>query len=429
LISPIEAWVAERTGLNERLSAESLRAWQLARIKETIEYARGRSLFYAGRLAGVDSARIASMEDMEGVPFTWPQDLARDPEALACVPAREIGRIITLSTSGSQGPPKRVFFTERDLERTADFFAHGMSTMMRAGQRALILMSDDSRYGIGDLLRRGLARIGAEGEIHGNVRDVPRAIEAARGSDCLVGVPGEVIYMCRAEPGLRPRSVLLSADYVPESVIDAIRDAWHCDVYTHWGMTETGFGGGVQCRAGSGYHLRDADLYVEVVDWETGRRVEPGQYGEIVVTTLAREAMPLIRYRTGDTARMLAGGCPCGGILPVMDKVGGRRANLIPVDDGGPLSVHMLDEICFKYPGIRNYRAELVRMDGMQVLSLTVDADAGLRHEDFSGYLAGSLGIAAKIQIEYARVEPFAGRSKRRILLAGAPGDDRGAGW
>lgn len=417
MISPVQAWVARNTGLNEGLTAATLQEWQMDRVKETIEYARNHCEFYARRLQGVDVKSLASPAHMQRITFTWPEDIIRDPKGLVCVPQRDISRIITLFTSGSSGRPKRIFFTGNDLEKTVDFFAHGMSTMTQRGEKTLILMSGKTEYGIGHLLQKGLERIGAQGQIHGHVKDVYKAVEAAKGFDCLVGVPAEIIYMARTDASLRPKSVLLSADYVPESIIKGIKDTWQCRVFTHYGMTETGFGGGVQCRAGLGYHLRDADLMLEIIDPRTGIQAKPGQYGEVVVTTLDREAMPLIRYRTGDIARMLTGTCACGGILPRLDKVKGRQANIIPLNGGGQLSIHELDELMFAVPGIRNYAAELIISGEVKILQLAVDAVQNLEHEYLPAYLKSKLACDIDIQIRYAQVNPCIGTGKRRIYL------------
>jgi phenylacetate-coenzyme A ligase PaaK-like adenylate-forming protein len=417
MTSPVQAWVAERTGLKERLTAETLNRWQMERVKETIEYARDNCAYYAKRLRDVDTSGLETPYHMQYIPFTRPEDVALHPESFLCVPQREVSRIVTLFTSGSLGRPKRIFFTGRDMEKTVDFFACGMSTMTQSGEKTLVLMSGATEYSIGDLLKKALARIGAEAHIHGNVKDVQRAIVAAKGFDCLVGIPAEVMYMARTDGNLRPKSVLLSADYVPESIIKGIEDRWKCRVFTHYGMTETGFGGGVQCSAGLGYHLRHADLLFEVVDPQSGRQAAPGQYGEVVITTLSREAMPLIRYRTGDMARMLEGICPCGGILPRLDKVMGRYANAIPIEGAGHLSIHRLDEVVFAVPGVRNYSAKLIISDRGNVLSLTVDATNNMDRDRFLGYLNKSIARGVSLQVCYARVSPCTGTAKRRIYI------------
>ncbi len=410
MISPVQPWVAERTNLGEKLTAETLKAWQLDKAQKIIEYARNNSAFYHKHLQGVDESKIMSVQDMQNIPFTYPEDIINDSNAMICVPQQEITRITSLFTSGSQGSPKRIYFTENDLERTIDFFASGMTTMVHSGQAALILMSSQTEHSIADLLQKGLKRIGVFSVIHGNVKDVSAALKAAKDFDCLVGIPAEIMHLCRTDDSLRPESVLLSADFVPESVIKAIEETWHCRVFTHYGMTETGFGGGVQCEAGLGYHLRDADLFIEIVDSKTGAQLPAGQYGEVVLTTLQNEAMPLIRYRTGDIARLLTGSCHCGGILPRLDKVMGRSANIILLENGESISIHDLDEIMFAIPGLVGYTTKLAQGN---LLTLTVDAQFELNAK----LLAKKLPRDIEIIIEYGSVAPFAGKGKRRIYV------------
>ncbi len=104
-----------------------------------------------------------------------------------------------------------------------------------------------------------------------------------------------------------------------------------CEVFAHSGLTETGFGGGVECGAHQGYHLREADLFVEIVDPGTGRPLPDGEPGEIVVSTLCRLAMPLIRYRTGDLGHLLPGPCVCGSPFRRLGAVAGR---IVRTQDG-----------------------------------------------------------------------------------------------
>ena len=85
--------------------------------------------------------------------------------------------------------------------------------------------------------------------------------------------------------------------------------AFSCPVFTHYGMTEMGYGGGVECAALNGYHMREEDLYTEIIDPITRKNVPEGNYGEVVFTTFRREVMPLIRYRTGDIAGFLPKNC------------------------------------------------------------------------------------------------------------------------
>jgi acyl-CoA synthetase (AMP-forming)/AMP-acid ligase II len=157
---------------------------------------------------------------------------------------------------------------------------------------------------VGDLLVEGLARMGAIGIVHGPVQDSEDAIDEilAHRVECLVGIPVQVLSLVRHPKRARIprgfiRSVLLSTDYVPASIVADIEQTWGCRVYQHYGMTEMGYGGGVECDAHDGYHLREADLFVEIADPATGRPLPDGICGEVVVTTFTRRAMPLVRFQ------------------------------------------------------------------------------------------------------------------------------------
>jgi phenylacetate-coenzyme A ligase PaaK-like adenylate-forming protein len=217
---------------------------------------------------------------------------------------------------------------------------------------------------VGDLLTKGLARYGCTGIVYGPVRDYGHALQAMIDEKitALVGIPSQVLALARTElpGGGKPsvKNVLLSADYVPKAAVRAIEKAWGAAVYGHYGMTETGLGGGVECQARDGYHLREADLYVEIVDSVTGKPVPDGEEGEVVFTTLTRRGMPLVRYRTGDRARFMTEPCPCGTVLRRLGRVTGRLGEVIRLP-GGTLSITELDEIILADNGVIAYDASV----------------------------------------------------------------------
>ena len=302
---------------------------------------------------------------------------------MLCVSQGQVARVVTLSTSGTTAPPKRLYFSDADLETTLDFFHHGMATMVSPGDRVLILLPSVTPDSVGDLLARALARMQVAGIVHGPVGDPGAALEKARGADCLVGIPVQVLAMAE-QPGAKDlrgslKSVLLTTDYVPHSLARRVAAAWGCEVFEHYGMTETGLGAGVDCRAHQGYHLRATDLYYEVVDPAGGAPLPPGQKGELVLTTLTRQAMPLVRYRTGDWGRLLPGLCPCGGLTPRLERVSGRLNNRLDLGDGAWLPMWLLDEALFTVPGLLDYRAALHSEHGRRRLKLTVQAAEGGR--------------------------------------------------
>ncbi len=413
MISPVESWTAQATGLGQGLAADPLLAWQLERARKSLLYAKDNSRFYGERLKGVDVESIDSISDLAGIPFTTARDISENPAGFLCLSPNAVARITTLLSSGSTGNPKRIFFSENDLRRTVDFFACGMSTLVKPGHHAVILMSTPKPNGIGDLLKRGLSRIGVSSCICGNVRDTSAALGAAARADCLVGVPAELNYLCLTDSSIRPKSVLLSADYVPESIVHNIESTWHTHVYTHYGMTETGFGGGVQCCAKEGYHMRHAELLIEIIDPLTDSVLPPGELGEVVFTTLQNEAMPLIRYRTGDVARINVGSCPCGGRLPRLGKVLGRVSNLPQYTAVRTVNVHDLDEVFFSIPGVKNYE---VKMGRNNHLAIRVDAVPTLDKSLLNGVVKTATGEGVPFCIEFDTVPPFLGGAKRRVF-------------
>jgi phenylacetate-CoA ligase len=118
-----------------------------------------------------------------------------------------------------------------------------------------------------------------------------------------------------------------------------------------------GYGGGVECVALNGYHMREADFYFEVVNPDTGEAIKDGQSGEVVFTTLTRDAMPLIRYRTGDIASFSPTPCTCGTFLKTMKKVLGRIDNKVIIGENKFLFLRELDETILKFNEVLDYKA------------------------------------------------------------------------
>ena len=393
-ITPLEAWIREKARIGRDLTGrsfvEALKAHQLQRLNETIDYARRNTAFYRRRLASFPAAPLSTLSDIARFPFTTPSDLSNDPFSFLAVRQDDVARIVTLRTSGSTGEAKRLFFTEGDLELTVDFFHHGMSTPVRPGQKAAILLPGEKPDSVGDLLLRGLQRMGVHVLMYGPVADPLHAAEAvvSFGAHCLVGIPTQVLAVARSRTGASIatggiESVLLSTDYVPRAIAATLEEIWGCRVFTHYGMTEMGLGGGVECEALNGYHLREADLYFEVVDHETGEACSDGTMGEVVFTTLTRRGMPLIRYRTGDIARILPDPCPCGSVLRRMERVRGRWDGVIRLGPECILTLSDMDEALFRLRDLLDYRATTSKgMDGRFRLHIDVHRVEGASPTD-----------------------------------------------
>ncbi|MFH0994677.1 MAG: AMP-binding protein [Pseudomonadota bacterium] len=367
-ITPLEAWIREKVRIGREPTGmsflEALKVYQLRRVNAIIDYARRNTSFYRHHLASLPDAPLSDLSGIARIPFTTPSDLTDNPLRFLAVRQDDIAKIVTLHTSGSTGAAKRLFFTEADLELTVDFFHHGMSTLVRPGQRTVVLLPGEKPDSVGDLLLRGLQRMDVQVLIYGPVTDPLHAAEAIAsfGAHCLVGIPTQVLAVARSRTGKAIgtgsiESVLLSTDYVPRSIAEILEEIWGCRVFTHYGMTEMGLGGGVECEALDGYHLREGDLYFEVVDPETGEACSDGEMGEVVFTTLTRKGMPLIRYRTGDIARIIPRPCPCGSVLRRMERVRGRWNGAVRLGPDCILILSDMDDALFRLPGLLDYRA------------------------------------------------------------------------
>lgn len=164
-----------------------------------------------------------------------------------------------------------------------------------------------------------------------------------------------------APPPPTLRRMLLTTDHVPAPIVGAMERARNCVVYNHYGMTEMGLGGGVECQARRGYHLREADLHFESVHPATGDSLPDGERGEIVLTTLTRPGMPLIRYRTGNVGCFLPGDCPCGTLLKTLGQVRERLNGRIEIGAASCLTMADLDEALFPIAGLLDFSATLAR--------------------------------------------------------------------
>ncbi len=380
-LTPLEPWIAGKIGSRTaRLSRAELDEYQLARLRATIDLARDKSTFYRRHFAAAprDLRRLA---DIAAFPFTTAQDLRSQPLHFVCVSQDDIARVVTLDTSGTTGDPKRIYFTREDQELTVDFFRVGMSTFTDPGDRVAVLLPVERPGSVGDLLAIALERLGAHPIRHGLAWDPVETLATLERENAngLVGVPAQVLATA-CQPGaarLKLKSVLLSMDHVPDAIERAIEQAWGATVYNHLGMTETGLGFGVQCEARRGYHWREADLYTEIIDPETGEPVGEGESGEIVVTTLTRRGMPLIRYRTGDVSAIVPGDCPCGTMLKTLDLVRNRLSGYVRLGKSATLTMAELDEALFAIAEVTDFSATVTRGENRSRLQIEVQLIPG----------------------------------------------------
>ena len=372
---------------------------------------------------------------MARFPFTEQADLARNDPPLLVLSQSAVARAVTLETSGTSGPPKRLYFTVDDLEATIDFFHHGMAMLAGPRDRVAIAFPAGGPRGIGEGLAIALRRLGAEPLLAPPFSSGPAELAAwlrDATPDVVAGPPVPLLAAARlalSDGGapLRVRAMLLSSDHVARSLARAITAACGAEVFEHWGMTETGYGGAVDCACHAGCHLRENELFVEVVDPRTGEPVRPGMLGEAVVSTLRRQGMPLLRYRTGDLARLTGEPCACGSVLRRLGGFSGRIGAGVTLPGGGELTLPLLDEALFAIEGVTDFTAA-VEKGAPATLRLSIGAPASLRTPALLDAVRASLAAApvagealksGALRVEAALADAivFLRGGKRRLLI------------
>ena len=349
----LENWIEQIEALPE-LTREGLDALQLRRLNETLARLKARGGFYRDY-----PEMLHSLSDLQTLPFTTAEDLSAHPAKFLLTSQSEVSRVISGATSGTTGPAKRVFYTAVDTEHTVGFFASGISEMLTAGEKCLIAFPFTGAFGLGDLIARAVERLGgipvAAG--YGGTWEALTILVKETQPDTFIGFPVTLLSLIRVYGSDFPiKRALISGDACPAGVLKELETALGTKLYPHYGSRECGLGGAVTCSAFAGMHLRENHIIPEIID-ESGNVLPDGHYGELVITTVGADAMPLIRYRTGDFTRILPQ-CPCGGVTKRIDTVSRRE---------GTLSMEALDSALFSIPELVDYRAEY---DG----SLTIDA-------------------------------------------------------
>jgi phenylacetate-CoA ligase len=358
--SPLEEMVAKDCGEKSFQDLKTLEKYQINLLKKQIAYAKGNSNFFARHLQNIDVKTINSYEDLEKIPLMSADDIYQSGMAMACLPLNKIPRFTTIRSSGTQGPVKQLYFTNNDLQKTADFFSYGVKSMTKDVKRAIIYLPGQAIGSIAQILAQGLNPIGIETYTFGAIQDYQQAQNTCIDfqADCVIGLPSQILQLARTAPQLKPNSVFITADYIPESLVQSLQDIWQCEVLSHYGLSECGLGGGVECPAHNGYHLRHNDLLFEIIDPLTAKPLPYGQTGEVVFSTLNREAMPLIRYRTGDIGYLSNDKCQCGAILPRLSRIQGRLRNKFSINNT-IISIQQLDELIYAIPQVLDYQPKI----------------------------------------------------------------------
>lgn len=323
----------------ETLTRSEIENLQLERLKKTIGQCM-QSPFYRKRFAEyhLKPEDIRGLDDLSKIPFTTKQDLRDNyPFGLSTVPLSQVVRLH--SSSGTTGTPTVILHTQRDLDEWANAVAR---CLYMVGLRPGDIFQNSSGYGMftGGLgFQYGAERLGmlTVPAAAGNTKRQIKFITDF-GTTALHAIPSYAgrLYEVMVEMGIDPRrdtklhTLIIGAEPHSEEQRKRIENMLGVKAYNSFGMSEMcGPGVAFECTEQNGLHIWEDYYIVEIVDPQTLEPVPEGEVGELVLTTINREAMPLLRYRTRDLTRILPGECPCGRHHKRLDRMKGRSDDMM----------------------------------------------------------------------------------------------------
>lgn len=323
----------------ETMKRADMEALQLERLKKIVHYCYDNVPFYKNRFdkIGLKPSHIKSFKDYENVPFTTKDDFRDNyPYSLLAVPMEKILRIH--ASSGTTGKPIVVGYTKNDLEVWSDVVAR---FIVASGGRNYDIVQNAFGYGLftGALgLHMGWEKVGAT-VIPMSSGNTERQIMLMKDLKvtALVATPSYALYMgeTMTKMGLTASDLSLrlgffGAEASTKETHDQLQKIFNIKTNDNYGLTEI-IGPGVsgECEYKTGMHIADDHFYAEIVDKDTFKTLPEGQFGELLLTTLTKEGMPILRYRTKDITKITKETCICGRTTSRMDKIVGRTDDML----------------------------------------------------------------------------------------------------
>lgn len=370
----------------EKLTRSEIEALQTERLKKTVRQCMN-SEFYRRRFAEshIDPDDIRSLSDLSRIPFTTKQDL-RDsyPFGMSAVP---LSRVVRLhSSSGTTGTPTVILHTQRDLDEWANAVAR---CLYMVGLRPGDIFQNSSGYGMftGGLgFQYGAERLGmlTVPAAAGNTKRQIKFITDF-GTTALHAIPSYAgrLYEVMEEMGIDPRrdthlrTLIIGAEPHSEEQRRRIEPMLGVKAYNSFGMSEMcGPGVAFECTEQNGLHIWEDYYIVEIVDPMTLEPVPEGEVGELVLTTINREAMPLLRYRTRDLTRILPGECPCGRHHLRLDRMKGRSDDMI-ILKGVNIFPIQIETVLMQFAELGNdYLITLTNEEANDLMTVEVELNA-----------------------------------------------------
>ena len=406
----------------ETLPRPILEQLQLKLLQQTVRRVADRVPFYKQKLAelGVSPGSVKSLEDVRRLPFTTSADLrANYPDGLLAVDRSEPVRLHT--SSGTTGKPKALFFSRRDVNNAAELIARSL-VMTGVGKRDVFqnMMS----YGLftgGLVMHYGAEKVGCLVIPSGpGTSERQLMIMQDFGTTALHILPSYALYFAGflEKKGIDPRKELklrkafVGAEPHTEETRMRIEEALGCDVYNSYGLTEmNGPGVAFECERKAGLHLWEDNYLMEIIDPVSGKPVTDGRLGELVLTSLRREAMPILRYRTRDMTSIIPEPCSCGRTHRRLNRITGRSDDMLIVR-GVNIFPQQIERVLMSSPQVgRNY---VIQLDGLDDMTIKVELSAAA----FDGQVEHLTALQAKLA-ETLRAELWV-RPKLELVPAGS---------
>jgi len=367
----------------ETLTDIELSRLQEARLFATIEAAYAHSKFYRHLYDkhGVDFRQFKALSDIKMLPFTYPKDLMEHSKEFI-----SSSKVVAIHCSGGTTQnPKSVFRTYSDYIESSEvlsrlFYMNGIRP-----QDTVAILQPFGVWAIGALAFEGIKRIGATAlplGIHISDEMVIKLLREYNVSGIFI-TPSNCLRLAQSimSQGLEPRSdfqvnsITLAGEKVTIRHRDSISRIWEADVFSLYGSEETD-GLATECLYHTGLHFCVDHFYLEVINPDTEKWVEPGVLGEAVITTLSKEGSPLIRYRIGDLVRLLGKKCNCGRTLPLLE-IKGRASEVLVLTEGTKVYPFQVDAAFDNFEvDILNYQVVREKDErDRDVLSFTIEVN------------------------------------------------------
>jgi phenylacetate-CoA ligase len=418
----------------ERKELEEL---QLQRLKSVVEKVYKNVPFYESKFkqAGITPQDIKSLKDLAKLPTTKKQDLRDNyPFGLFAVPLEEVVRVH--ASSGTTGKPTVVGYTAKDIETWSDLMARDF---VMVGVKKGDIFQNAVNYGFftGGLgVHYGIERMGAMA-VPSGVGNTERQLEIMMdfGVTVLHCTPSYALYLAETAKakGVVDRLKLSIGCFGAEPWSDESRkeleETLHIKAYDSYGLSEMmGPGVAFECQEQNGLHIWEDHFLIEILD-KNGQQCAPGEPGELVITSLTKEAMPLIRYHTGDVTYIMEEKCSCGRTSRKLHRFLGRADDMLIVR-GINVFPSQIEDVLVSIPEIGNYFQVVVdrKKHGLDEISIQVE----LKDEAFTGELSdlariqkkaedklkSVLNVRSKIElVEKGSIPRTAGKSKKVVDL------------